>query len=93
MWGTSWKVKTNKLINCLADATFGIYLFHANCGVCAEAGNAEALSKCIVYLYQNKQLEEMFGSNARQYAETNVSKSKAVAMYLQVIETIVDKEK
>ena len=28
MWGTSWKVKTNKLINCLADATFGIYLFH-----------------------------------------------------------------
>ena len=65
----------------------------ANCGVCAEAGNAEALSKCIVYLYQNKQLEEMFGSNARQYAETNVSKSKAVAMYLQVIETIVDKEK
>ena len=42
---------------------------------------------------RNKQLEEMFGSNARQYAETNVSKSKAVAMYLQVIETIVDKEK
>ena len=28
MWGTTWKVKANKMIDWLADATFGIYLFH-----------------------------------------------------------------
>lgn len=28
MWGTSWKIKSNKVINYLAEATFGIYLFH-----------------------------------------------------------------
>lgn len=28
MWGTTWKLKPNKIIDWLADATFGIYLFH-----------------------------------------------------------------
>ena len=28
MWGTSWKVRTNKVLDCLAEATFGVYLFH-----------------------------------------------------------------
>lgn len=28
MWGTSWKVRTNKVIDYLAEATFGVYLFH-----------------------------------------------------------------
>lgn len=28
MWGTTWKLKPNKLIDWPADATFGIYLFH-----------------------------------------------------------------
>ncbi len=28
MWGTSWKVRTNKVLDYLAEATFGVYLFH-----------------------------------------------------------------
>lgn len=28
MWGTSWKARTNKVIDYLAEATFGVYLFH-----------------------------------------------------------------
>lgn len=28
MWGTSWQVRTNRVIDYLADATFGVYLFH-----------------------------------------------------------------
>lgn len=28
MWGTTWKIKSNKIIDCLAEATFGVYLFH-----------------------------------------------------------------
>ena len=28
MWGTSWKVRSNKVIDYLAEATFGVYLFH-----------------------------------------------------------------
>lgn len=28
MWGTSWKIRTNKVIDYLAEATFGVYLFH-----------------------------------------------------------------
>ena len=28
MWGTTWKLKPNIIIDWLADATFGIYLFH-----------------------------------------------------------------
>ena len=28
MWGTSWKIKSNRMLDYLAEATFGIYLFH-----------------------------------------------------------------
>ena len=28
MWGVSWKIKYNKWINHIADATFGVYLIH-----------------------------------------------------------------
>lgn len=68
-------------------------IINADCGFCVEAGNARALKERIVQLYQDNVLKETFGKNARRYAEKNVSKDKAIGMYLKAIEVVFDKEK
>ena len=65
----------------------------AKCGFCTKAGDAKALSERIVQLYQNGQLKEKLGQNARKYVETSASKPKAVAKYLEIIDSVFSKEK
>lgn len=65
----------------------------AKCGFCTKAGDEEALKKRIIQLYENNQLKESLGQNARNYAEASVSKTEAVSKYLEVIENVFNKEK
>ena len=65
----------------------------AGCGFCVEAGNENVLSECIIQLYQDGELKETFGNNARRFAKTKVSKTEAVNMYLKTIESVFAKEK
>lgn len=63
------------------------------CGFCTRAGDEKELSERIMRVYEDCQLKESLGQKARKYAEENVSKTKAVAKYLESIEKVFDKEK
>ena len=63
----------------------------ADCGFCVEAGNAKDLSKLVIRLYQDHRLKRKLGRNARWYSEMNASKTRAVNMYLSIIERIAAK--
>ena len=64
----------------------------AECGFCGEAGNAEVLSGYILRIYQDEALKKKLGQNGRKYVEANVSKTKAVNKYLNVIEAVFKEE-
>ena len=61
----------------------------AQCGLCAEAGNARALADAILQMYNAPKQKEVFRNRARQYAETQVSKKNAVSKYIAYIEETV----
>lgn len=65
----------------------------AECGFCTRAGDEKELSERIMRVYEDSQLKECLGQKTRKYAEENVSKTKAVAKYLESIEKVFDKEK
>ena len=53
----------------------------ADCGFCVESGNAEGLSKAILDLYENPDLRDRFGSNARDYAVKHFSRTSCTRKY------------
>lgn len=64
-------------------------LREAGCGYCVEAGDSSKLAETIKELHANLDKVSQMGSNARKYAEENVSKSKAVGQYIEIIEDTV----
>ena len=64
-------------------------LREADCGYCVEAGNAEILAEAIKELAVAPEKVKRLGANARKYAEEKVSKEKAVAQYIKIIEDTV----
>ena len=64
-------------------------LREADCGYCVEAGNAEKLAEAIKELAVAPEKVKRLGANARKYAEEKVSKEKAVAQYIKIIEDTV----
>ena len=64
-------------------------LREAECGYCVEAGNSEKLAEAIKRLHDNPDEVARLGRNARKYAEEKVSKDKAVAQYIKIIEDTV----
>lgn len=64
-------------------------LREAGCGYCVEAGDSSKLAGTIKELHANPDKVSQMGSNARKYAEENVSKSKAVGQYIEIIEDTV----
>jgi colanic acid biosynthesis glycosyl transferase WcaI len=53
----------------------------AQCGLCVEPENPEALAQAILQLYHNPELREFYGRNGRQYAEDHLSREACVAKY------------
>lgn len=67
-------------------------LREAGCGYCVEAGDSSKLAETIKELHANPDKVSQMGSNARKYAEENVSKSKAVGQYIKIIEDTVKRK-
>lgn len=67
-------------------------LREAGCGYCVEAGDSSKLAETIKELHANPDKVSQMGSNARKYAEENVSKSKAVGQYIEIIEDTVKRK-
>lgn len=61
----------------------------ANCGYCADSGDAEALSKAIMKIYDEPAAKAEMKRNSREYAYKHVSKGKAVASYIETISNAV----
>ena len=57
-------------------------------GWCVEAGKTKELCDLIVSLYQSRAQCKAYGKNAREYAEQNLSKEKAVSEYIEIISEI-----
>lgn len=55
-------------------------------GWCVEAGNTEELCAKVVELHQNMAQCKEYGKNAREYAESHLSKDMAVGQYIEIIE-------
>ena len=63
----------------------------ANCGICTEAGNENTLVEAIENMFFNKKDMEVMSCNAREYAVQHVSKEKAVQMYINCINDLLEK--
>lgn len=61
----------------------------AQCGLCAEAGDATALADSILQMYHTPKRREIFGNRARLYAETQISRKKSVSKYIAYIDAAV----
>ncbi len=61
----------------------------ANCGLVVEAGNPQALSDAILYIYENFKLKDDFGRNGRHYAEKHFSLEGAVQSYNSIIKKLL----
>lgn len=59
----------------------------ADCGFCTEAGNAEKLSDAILKLYDDFELKEKKGLDARNYVEEYACKEICVRQYIEDIES------
>lgn len=59
----------------------------ADCGFCTEAGNAEKLSDAILELYDDFELKEKKGLDARNYVEEYACKEICVRQYIKDIES------
>lgn len=61
----------------------------ADCGLCVEPGNAEALAAGILKLYHNPELRELYGRNGRRYVEEHLSREACVANYETIFQQAV----
>lgn len=59
----------------------------ADCGFCAEAGNAEKLSDAILELYDDFERKVKMGLDARNYVEEYACKEICVRQYIEDIES------
>lgn len=59
----------------------------ADCGFCAEAGNAEKLSDAILELYDDFERKVKMGLDARNYVEEYACKETCVRQYIEDIES------
>lgn len=50
----------------------------ADCGICIEPGNPQALAEKILYLHDNREMCERFERNGRKYVVENLSLTKAI---------------
>ena len=55
------------------------------CGLFAEAENAQALSKNIISLSNDKATCERLGKNAREYIESNLTRNSCTAKIEQIL--------
>ena len=63
----------------------------AKCGICTEAGNENTLVEAIEKMFFNKKDMKTMSYNAREYAVQHVSKEKAVQMYINCINDLLEK--
>lgn len=56
-------------------------IHEAQCGLCVEPGNPEALAQAILTLYRHPELRDSYGVNGRRYAEEHFSRGSCVAKY------------
>lgn len=63
-------------------------LSKADCGICVPAEDAEAFSKVILHMAQNRDVCLEKGKNGRNYALTNLSKCSSVSKYVAAIKSI-----
>ena len=62
-------------------------------GVFSAADDSEQMAERIMVMYNNRELCEEYGRNARQYILDNVSKEKSTQKYVDVIKEVVEKNK
>lgn len=62
-----------------------LILEDANCGICSEPGDYEAMQKNIQYILENKDLVTSLGINGRAYLEQNLAKEVSILKYQQNI--------
>ncbi len=53
----------------------------ANCGICVETEDAQALARAVLKLYNDSKLRETLAKNGRLYAEKHLSKKISIAKY------------
>lgn len=62
-------------------------------GVFSAADDSEQMAERIMEMYNNRELCDEYGRNARQYILDNVSKEKSTQKYVDVIKEVVEKNK
>lgn len=70
------------------DSELDRTLREAGCGFCVEAGDPQRLVETITSLYCNPVAKVRMNAKAREYAENEVSKEKAVREYVHAIEKV-----
>ena len=61
----------------------------ANCGICVEAGDDEALASAILNLYANRSLAREMGQRGRAYAETHFSCQACISQMETIFKEII----
>ena len=65
-----------KPIICCSSGQPGRYVSETESGIVVKPGDYEALAKAILYLRENRDVAEKFGSSGSQYVENNLSIEK-----------------
>jgi len=67
------------------DSEVARIINEAKCGMCIEPDNIDKMAEAILNLKNSKNLREMFGKNARKYAEEKFAKEKVLSQYKNLI--------
>lgn len=57
----------------------------ADCGICVQPDNKEALKDAIVYTYKHRDKMRLFGINGRRYIEEHLSRKAATHQYFEIL--------
>lgn len=64
----------------------------ANCGICFEPGNADALAESILRLTKDKPSRQALGRNGRSYILKNLSRESTAAQYLELLAQLCERD-
>jgi colanic acid biosynthesis glycosyl transferase WcaI len=73
------------------DTEVGYLLNQAQCGICVEPENSDALAQAILRLYEDNVLRAAMGERGRDFVVEHFSRQVAAKLYHSLIERFVDK--
>ena len=60
----------------------------ANCGLCIQAGEKDALKQAVIFMYENPSLRIIMGKNGRKYILNNLTREIGTSKYISVLDSL-----